>query len=176
MDGQQFHNVRLKWYTKGRKEGKIMRFLTALVLTVLILSSEGIAATMEVSREQLNNLPQQYSQFDVKMGWDVFHEGDGTVINGLVQNVRYFEMESIEIWVASYDLAGRELDRAVDLVMPTRLKMHEITTFTVRLKNKTPAGSKLMFTYKYLGLEGGGPENGAINWMQSFESVVPSYK
>jgi len=114
-------------------------------------------------------MSQQYSNFDVKMSWEIYTIDRKTVIDGVIQNIRYAMMEGIEIWVALLDSNGKTLNRAVDLVMPGRLDMGETAEFRVLFPIVVPHGTKLVFTYKYAGNDGGD----GMKWMQSFDSYAP---
>jgi len=114
-------------------------------------------------------LSLQHSDFDVKMSWDMNTIDGKTVIDGVIQNIRYAMMEDIEIWVALLDSNGKTVKRAVDLVMPLRLDMNEVATFRVIFPLVVPHGAKLLFSYKYDGSDGGD----STKWRQSFESYAP---
>ena len=118
---------------------------------------------------QLEIKSQQYSNFDVKMTWDIKTLDRKTVIDGVIQNIRYAIMSDIEIWVYVLDSKGNRVSRAVDLLMPLRLNMYEAASFRVVFPIVVSHGAKLVFTYKYVGDDGG---DGA-KWMQSFDSYVP---
>ena len=146
-----------------------------LLLGILLMTS-GFTSLSDQMRLQLNDLPQHYTNFDVKMAWDANTIDGMTVINGVFQNIRYATMEDIEIWVALLDGNGKTVLRAVDFVVPRRLDMSEATGFSVKLPTVAPHGAKLLFTYKYSGFEGGGNDHfggGGSSWMQSFESQTP---
>lgn len=114
-------------------------------------------------------LSQQHSDFDVKMSWDMKTIVGKTVIEGVIQNIRYAMMENIEIWVALLDFRGNTVERAVDLVMPMRLDMGEVASFRAVFQLVVPSGAKLVFSYKYDGSDGGD----CIKWRQSFEACAP---
>ena len=148
----------------------MLRKLIVLISALFLLG--GFTSLPDRLKDQLKTSPQHYSQFDVNMGWDVKAENGGTTINGVIQNIRYATMEDIEIWVSSVDANGKTVSRSVDYVTPRTLNRDDLAAFSVTLPTTAPPGSKLVFTYKYSGLDGGGMDNGGTNWMQSFESVV----
>lgn len=149
--------------------GKFIFLMGVLLITC------GFTSGSDEMRAQLNVLPQHYTNFDVKMAWDTQAVNGNTVIEGVIQNVRYATMEDIEIWVSLLDNKGKMVQRAVDYVAPRQLDMDAATAFSVKLPTVAPHGAKLVFTYKYGGLDGGGdgPLGGGTYWMQSFESYVP---
>jgi hypothetical protein len=144
---------------------------TLLLMGALLLLG-GFTSLPDRLKEQLKTSPQHYAQFDVKMGWDVTAENGKTTINGIIQNIRYATMEDIEVWVSSVDAQGKVVSRSVSYVIPRTLERDGLTPFSVTLPTMAAPGTKLVFTYKYNGYDGGGPDDGGVNWMQSFESVV----
>jgi hypothetical protein len=143
-----------------------------IVLMCALLLLGGFTSLSDRLKEQLITSPQHYSQFDVRMGWDVKADNGNTIINGVIQNVRYATMEDLEIWVSSLDANGKVVSRSVGYVIPRILDRDDLTSFSVTLPTAATPGTKLLFTYKYDGYDGGGSDGGGINWMQSFESVV----
>lgn len=130
----------------------------------------GCATYHNDNLERLQTLPQHYTQFDLELAWDIIPVKDSTVIDGVVRNIRYYEMDGLEIWVASLDAKGKEVHRASDFVYT--LKENEVAQFTLRIP-RVASGSKLRFLYRYIGNDGGGDSGGAQSWRQSFESEVP---
>jgi len=144
----------------------------SLVLMSALLVLGGFSSLPDQLKEQLKTSPQHYSQFDVNMGWDVKAGKGGTIISGVIQNIRYATMEDIEIWVSSVDANGKTVSRSVDYVIPRRLERGDLSPFNVTLPTAATPAAKLVFTYKYVGFDGGGSDDGGISWMQSFESGV----
>lgn len=139
----------------------------------------GYSSLSDQLKEQLKSLPHHYTQFDVKMAWDIMRVGEHSVIDGVVQNVRYSSMEGLEVWVMTMDSKDKETSRSVGFVIPHDLKLDEITTFSVKLPMVATSGTKLVIMYKYEGSDGGGgihgmkSGGGGTNWMQSFDFIVP---
>lgn len=143
-----------------------------LLLAAALLSA---CATYPETQQRLQSMPQHYSQFDVVMGWEVKPSDGGTVVHGVVKNVRYYVMRGIEIWVAPLDAAGKEITRSVTYIIPNDLMMDQSADFTVKLPVPVTEGERLRFTYKYFGSDGGdGAKGGGMDWMQSFVAVVPA--
>jgi hypothetical protein len=146
-----------------------MRINSVIVALALLLIS-GCATYQNDNLDRLRTLPQQYAEFDVKMAWEVKPVDGSTVIDGVVKNIRYYEMDDLEIWVASLDAKGKEEHRAVDYVY--RLRENETARFTLKIP-QVASGHKLRFWYSYSGSEGGGDSGNALTWRQSFDSAVP---
>jgi hypothetical protein len=133
----------------------------------------GFSSISDKLKDEMVNLPQHYTQFDVKLGWEIKAGTNSTTVEGIIQNIRYARMENIEIWVSALDGSGKQIGRATSYVIPLQLDMNDLTSFSLKLPVATTAGTKLVFTYKYVASDGGSDDGGGINWMQSFEAVVP---
>lgn len=144
--------------------------LRTVVSIVILAMLAGCSTYRNVAQETLPTLPQQYAQFDVKMGWKATTDNRGTIIDGVVKNIRYFEMDDLEIWVWVLDNSGREQLRAMTFV-PT-LRENQAAPFAINLP-PLPSGTRLSFMYRYLAYEGGGDSGNADRWMQSFDAVLP---
>jgi len=142
----------------------------SIVIVLCVLLIGGCATYRNDLQKMFQRLPQQYSEFDLKMAWEAKSVDNSTLINGVVKNIRYYEMDDLEIWVEALDSEGHEIHRAVDYIYT--LKENEVARFTLKIPQVAP-GSKLRFRYNYIGSEGGGDSGNAVSWRQSFESVVP---
>jgi len=144
--------------------------LRALIMSVAILVFlNGCVTYRNDSLERMRELPQHYVQFDAKFAWQVTSAGSSSVIEGVVQNIRYYEMDDLEIWVFVLDAQGKEVFRTVDFVYS--LKENEAAQFTLKIPH-VASGTKLHFLYRYMGHEGGGESGSAAKWSQSFKSEV----
>lgn len=147
----------------------MLRKILIFVIAVAVLV--GFTSVSDQLKVRMEQMPQHYSQFDVKMGWTVTTGNNSTTITGIIQNVRYATMEDIEVWVSVLDANGKVTARSVDYVLPKRLVRDDVAPFTIKLPIVASANARLLFTYKYIGSDGGGTDGDAINWMQSFEST-----
>jgi len=154
-------------------------FRTICAVLALALFLGGCAAHTtypDVNRQRMATLPYCYAKFDATLAWDVKDGGPGgIVVDGLLQNNRYVYMDNVEVWVALVDAAGKTRARSVAFIIPHQLYQEEIAPFTVRLPVSAEPGSKLRFTYKYRGSDGGDDGAGGIGpWMQSFDAKIPA--
>lgn len=150
------------------KKGVSSMMRKAVFTIILALLAAGCATVpyRNDSLEKLQTLPQQYEQFDAKLAWDISTDVDTTVINGVIKNIRYFEMNDLEIQVALLGANGREGHR--DTYFIAGLKENEAAPFILKLPAVAP-GSTLRFRYRYMGYEGGGNSGGDSGWRQSFD-------
>jgi hypothetical protein len=142
-----------------------------MVIVLFLMMLVGCATYNNDFSSRLQTLPQHYKEFDLKMAWEFKTAEGSTLIDGVVQNIRYYEMDDLEIWVISLDSKGGEINRAVDYVY--RLKENEFGQFTLKIP-RVASGSTVRFMYRYNGQDGGGGDSGGSTlWRQSFETVVP---
>lgn len=148
------------------------RLLISSILLLLLLA--GCVAYQDSTRQRFELLQHNYSQFDVKMAWETRVVEGKTVVDGIVKNVRYAYMYDLEVWVATLDEKGKPVAREVAYIIPLKLNLDSSAPFTVKLPVAAEPGSKLRFTYRYRGSDGGEGFNpsGGLNWTQSFETVV----
>jgi hypothetical protein len=141
-----------------------------ILLFTMLIALGGCASYRDVYQERFDSLPQRYSQFDLNLAWEMKVTDAGTVIDGVVKNVRYFEMDDIEIWVAVLDASGRTLGRSVGFVIPRSIRLNDKAPFSLTVPAQALPGTKLQFTYNYHENEG---QDDRMFWMQSFEVPVP---
>jgi len=118
-------------------------------------------------QEQFEQLPHKYSQFDFKLAWDSKIADNGVIVEGVIWNVRWAHAEGLELWVSLLDPDGLVLAKEADLIPPNPLNIQEMANFSLKLSAKPAQGSKLLFTYRYNGVE---DTEGSASWIQSFES------
>jgi hypothetical protein len=153
----------------GRQGAHMIRYLGILVL--LTISLGGCASYPDTNLERLLSLPQHYRQFDAALSWQVKSAGSQTIIDGEFRNIRYEFMENIEVWVAVHDAAGKTVANSVSYLIPHEVKRDDIVPFSLRLPVAVSPGTRLYFTYKYSGTDGGDDKGG--DWTQSFSALVP---
>jgi len=142
----------------------------SILIAMILLQMCGCATYRSDNPERLLTLPQHYAEFDLKLAWEVKPVEGSTVIDGVVKNIRYYQMDELEIWVLSLDAEGKVVHRAADFVYS--LKENEVAQFTLKLP-RLASGSRIRFMYRYIGIEGGGDSRDSMSWRQSFDSVVP---
>jgi hypothetical protein len=142
-------------------------------LVALLFPLAGCAANPVVIRP-LNSYGEHYVQFDAILAWDVRGDAGHTVVDGVFKNVRYDEMDNIEVWIAALDDSGQVKARSVSFIIPHQLRQDDTAEFTVKLPVAPVPGTKLHFMYKYMAIEAGGDDGGGGggNWMQSFDSRI----
>ena len=147
-----------------------------LYVLVVLMSLGGCASFHGGAQQRMDTFPEHYVQFDAALSWQVRRFGPDLVIDGLFKNLRYDNMNNVEVWVAVIDPAGKTTARSVGLLLPSAIPLNGTAPFTVTLSTKPAPGSKLRFSYRYAALSGAGPEGGGDTgfWMQSFDANIPA--
>ncbi|GFO66619.1 hypothetical protein GMLC_01980 [Geomonas limicola] len=116
-------------------------------------------------------LPFSHSEFDLQLAWNVSTTGTGTLLSGEVKNLRWAHLEGAELWITALDATGENVAREVCYLLPNLLRQGDTAQFAIRLPLALPPGTRLQFTYRYRGSDGG---DGGTTWSQSFEFTVPA--
>jgi hypothetical protein len=140
----------------------LLRIIVSIGILSL-LSGCAVNRTMD-HKQQLSELKQSYSQFDMKLRWNVVSSDSVTHIDGLIENVWATFMEDVEVWVMLLD---KTLACTVDYI--GTIRQNELTPFSLILPMRSESGSKLAFSYRYTPRDGSDTDK----WMQSFETNVP---
>ena len=140
-----------------------------LILAILVMIG-GCSSYRDTYQERAAPYSQHYAKFDLKIDWDIKVSDKGTVIDGTVKNVRYFEMNGVEIWVSALGSNGKTLGRSSSFIIPRSLREGETAHFALTLPVRAASDTKLLFTYRYRAHE---DDNEGNFWMQSFEVLVP---
>lgn len=141
-----------------------------IIIAALLVFMGGCTTYQDNYQERFNLLPHHFSRFDLKMAWDTKLTDTGTSIDGVVKNVRYFEMSGVEVWVSVVDGTGNTIGRSVSFIIPHTLRENETAPFSLAIPARAIPGTKLLFIYRYRVHED--HDNGQF-WMQSFEVPAP---
>ncbi len=141
-----------------------------LFLAMILMFVGGCTAYRNDSLLRLQTLPEHYNQFDAQLAWQVSTVGNSTVIDGVIKNIRYYEMYDLEVWVYVLDANGKEVQRGVDFVY--RLRENEGGPFAITFP-RLASGTRLQFLYKYVGINGDSEAADAVGWSQAFEAKIP---
>ena len=139
-------------------------------LVMIVLFMNGCTGYVNDSLQRMKTLPEHYTQFDAKLAWEVKSLDNATMVDGVIENIRYYEMSEVEVWVYALDADGKETYRGVDMIY--QIKQNEAKSFTIKLP-RLASGTRLQFLYRYLGLNGDSESADAVSWSQSFEAKVP---
>ena len=135
---------------------------------VLVVILGGCAINQNLNYLQMADMKQSYTQFDMKLAWNVTTKGTETRIEGLMKNTWATPVTDVEIWVSLQDSNAKTIARK-SFFVPGSLEKNEAAQFSFMLPVRAETGSKLVFTYRYNPHSGGDSDR----WMQSFEADIP---
>lgn len=146
-----------------------MKMILTSIIIVFSMLSGCAALPLDTSmRQEFDQMPHKYSQYDFKLAWNQKVAEDAVTVDGIAWNIRWNYADGLDIWISLIGQDGKVLAKEVYLI-PGRLNMQEKAYFSVKLKAKPQSGSKLLFTYRYNGIED--PDCCGL-MMQSFESKL----
>ncbi|MDR3580487.1 MAG: hypothetical protein P4L44_11040 [Oryzomonas sp.] len=144
--------------------GAIIKTLLLVALFILSACSAQYVATQE---NPAAGFPFRHSDFDYKVAWKTTEANNAVVIDGILKNVRYPYIESLDITVFLLGSDGKIRTRASTIPTPQRSQTGEVIPFSVELRNATlNQGDVFKFVIHYLA-DLGGPESG-IDWHSTF--------
>lgn len=141
----------------------LMRIVTCAVLLVGMVMALPVLA---VETDPVAAFPYRYASFDVKVAWNTDLSGDKLIVNGLIKNIRYAQIEDIDVTVSLLDNDGKVIAVGGALPIPIALKSYDYESFSAPLKGGgLRPGSKLQFVIRYRVNEG---DQDNYTWMSSF--------
>jgi len=144
-----------------------MSYLVKMV-TVLaaLLVMAGCAVSQQYAKPDLANYPYRHAAFDYKYAWKTSITDQGVLIEGVMKNVRYAFIESIDIKVELQGKDGKTVASASDFPRPQQTREGDVSHFGLLLKGSKPAaGDIFQFTVHYKGNEG---DTSRLNWISIF--------
>lgn len=137
----------------------------ALFAALLVMAGCGMHGYTRSS--DIASYPYRYADFDYKYAWKTTVADNGFLIDGVMKNVRYANIDSVQLTVNVVDKDGKTVAKATDFPMPQQTREGEECSFSLLLKDIKPApGDILQFQVYYTGTEGG--LDGHIDWHGSF--------
>ena len=142
-----------------------MALLSRIVSVVMLCMLSAVPALHAGTKPEAD-LPYRHSAFDFKYAWKAAPLGQGVVIDGVVKNVRFFNVEGAVLTVSLLNGEKKVLANATALPIPQQIRMDEVRPFDLVLKGVTLSpGDRLRFLISYRAADG---RNGIGFWMSSF--------
>jgi len=140
------------------------------IVTVLaaLLVMAGCAMSQQYAKQtDLAGYPYRHAAFDYKYAWKTATTDQGVLIEGVMKNVRYAFIDSIDIKVELQGRDGKTVASASDFPMPQQTREGDVSHFGLLLKGSKPAaGDTFQFTVHYKGNEG---DTSRLNWISIFK-------
>ena len=134
----------------------------------LVLGLALSACTQAVRPEDpFAGYPFRHKVFDLHFGWKTVPTAAGIQVDGVVKNVRYFQVGDLMLTLSLLDGGGTVLARDSFIFIPFRLPQDDTAPFSINLTAVPPPGARIQFLYRYRPIEGGMDGDGGF-WMHLF--------
>ncbi len=136
----------------------------AMLATVVVMSGCGLQPY--VRQINLADYPYRYAGFDYKYAWNVVQTEQGVVIDGIMKNVRYPFIGSVDLTVFVQGKGEKVIARETTFPMPQQTREGDVCHFSLLLKGIKPVpGDRFQFLVHYRGSEGSDED---IDWISRF--------
>jgi len=143
------------------------KMIKTLALISLLLLSACSAQYAAIQQNPADGFPNRHRDFDYKVAWKTTVANNEVVIDGILKNVRYPYIESLDLTVFLLGTDGKVRARATTIPSPQQSRVDEVIPFNAELRNVTlNPGDTFKFVIHYMGGEGG-PEDG-VDWRSTF--------
>jgi hypothetical protein len=141
--------------------------IKSLALAALFILTACSAQHVATQQYPAAGFPFRHSDFDYKVAWKTTEANNSVFIDGILKNVRYPYIESLDMAVFLLGTDGKVRARASTIPTPQQSQTGEVIPFTVELRNTTlNPGDTFKFLVHYQA-DLGGPEGG-IDWRSTF--------
>jgi hypothetical protein len=144
----------------------MIRFTKSVLMVTLLAAFTGCSGIPVGSTNPSDRYPFRHTDFDFKVAWKISQAGQGIVADGILKNVRYFQVGDIQLWVKVLTKDNKVMAEGSTLFFLHPLGMDEYQPFNVRLDNvKLNPGDLLTFVIQYRVLD---DRRNIFSWLSSF--------
>lgn len=141
--------------------------IKVLMMISLLLLSGCSAQYAAIQQDPAAGFPYRHSDFDYKVAWKTTEENNVVAIDGILKNVRYPYIESLDLTVFLEGTDRKVRARATTIPFPQQSQVDEVVFFNAKLNNVTlKPGDTFKFVIHYVGGEGG--QDGSSDWRSNF--------
>lgn len=138
----------------------------ALLAAVLLIGGCGVPSYVQPTN--ISEYPHRYADFDYKYAWKTVRTDQGLMINGVMKNVRYPYIDSVDLTVFVRNRDDRVFARATTFPSPQQSRQGDVINFGLLIKGVKPVpGDVIEFLVHYKGSEG---NDDALDWHNSFKA------
>jgi hypothetical protein len=138
--------------------------MAVILLSLAIMSGCGLQPYVQTD---VAGYPYRYADFDYKYAWKSTRTNQGVAIEGVMKNVRYPAISSVQLTVLLLQKDGKIVGRESTFPMPQQSRENDVCHYSLLLKGIKPVvGDLLQFHVHYRGNEG---NDEAIDWISSFK-------
>lgn len=125
------------------------------------------ACSSQYVMHDVSGFPYRHSDFDYKVAWKTTQTNNAVVIDGVLKNIRYAAVDSVDVTVYLVGADGKVHGRTTTIPIPQHSRIDEIVPFTAELRNVAlNQGDTFKFVIHYISSDGG-PEDGN-DWRSTF--------
>jgi hypothetical protein len=140
--------------------------LTLALVSLFILPA--CSANYAVTQQNpASGYPFRHSDFDYKIAWKTTQVNNAVVVDGILKNVRYQSIESLELTVLLLGAGGKVRARATAIPIPQESRINDVISFSAQLHDVAiNPGDTLRFEIQYEGEDDGE----GIDWLSTFSA------
>lgn len=137
--------------------------ILAILASFLVMTACGLQRY--ANHTSVAGYPHRYTDFDYKYAWKTATTDHGVVIDGVMKNVRYPYIDSVQLTIFALENDGKIIARATTFPMMQQTRENDVCHFSLLLRDIKPAPDDVFqFLVHYKGSEGGG-----VEWHSSFK-------
>lgn len=143
------------------------RIIKTMVLVSLFVLSACSAQSVVTQQYPAASFAYRHSDFDYKVAWKTTRANNAVVIEGILKNVRYPYIDSLDLTVFLLGTDGKVRARATAIPVPQHSQAYEVIPFNLELQNVTlNTGDTFQFVIHYTSTEGGADDG--TDWRSTF--------
>jgi len=125
-------------------------FRISVMLVTLLAAFAGCASLSAFRKDPFDGYPFRHDDFDFRYAWKTTPAGQGAVVDGILMNVRYYQVVNMQLWVKVLNKEKKVLAERSTLFLPLPVDSYDYRSFSVKLDNVAlSAGDVLKFTILY---------------------------
>lgn len=140
--------------------------LKAAAALVLSISLTACASTNVAKPSPAAGYTFRHDDFDFRYAWKTSRSGEGLRIDGLIKNIRYPQIEDLDVTVSLLNKGRDVISEGVSFPVPQLMNKNDYRSFDVVFKDVNPSEvDQLRFRVGYRASDGG---TLGIIWKSSF--------
>lgn len=135
-------------------------------LLAFLMALTACAAMPVAQQKPFAAFPFHHNAFDFKVGWKIFPTEQGLLVDGIMKNVRYSQVDDLEVTVSVLNKGNKVLAEATAFPIPRPINLDEYRSFDLLLKKVIlTQGDVLHFLIQYRAVD---DERSSFKWISSF--------
>jgi hypothetical protein len=135
-------------------------------LLAILMALTACAAMPAAQQKPFAAFPFRHNAFDFKIAWKTSPTEQGILVDGIMKNVRYSQVDDLEVTVSVLNKGNKVLAESTTFTVPRPITMDEYRSFDLLLKKVVlTQGDVLHFLIKYRVVD---DVRSSFNWVSSF--------